>query len=111
MHVLVDLPLKSPMIQERNTLERGAGYRNKRQRFDSAGGCIYLGVFHDGVVDGHEGRGDVLHHGGRDTGQEAGLHGGHHGVELPEIAHETHGREEEVHTKEEEGQDGGIRNK
>ena len=66
-------------------------YRSKRQKFDSAGGRGYLGVLHDGVVDGLEGRGDVLHHGGRDTGQETGLHGGHHGVELSEIAHETDG--------------------
>ena len=42
----------------------------------------HLRMFHDRVVDGLEGRGDVLHHGRGDAGQETDLHGGHQGVNL-----------------------------
>ena len=43
----------------------------------------YLGVFHDGVVEGFEGGADVLHHSLGDASQEAGLDGGYYGVDLP----------------------------
>ena len=43
----------------------------------------YLGVRQYGVVEGFEGRADVLYHGLGDAGQEAGLDGGCHGVDLP----------------------------
>ena len=42
----------------------------------------YLGVRQYGVVEGFEGRADVLYHGLGDAGQEAGLDGGCHGVDL-----------------------------
>ena len=42
----------------------------------------YLGVLQYGVVEGFEGGADVLHHGLGDAGQESGLDGGDHGVDL-----------------------------
>ena len=57
-------------------------------------------MFHDGVIKGLEGGGNVLYHGCGDAREEAGLHSGDDGVDLATSRQDTGGN---IFTTYEEG--------